>query len=88
MSQKTKNKQRITRTTNGCVYNFSVTDIVCFYVKPVFMSQKMKNEQTTGTTTNECVCNFSVNYRAIDTSNIIDIHKYLMKKHVIKQCLG
>ena len=23
-----------------------------------------------------------------DTSNIIDIHKYLMKKHDIKECLG
>ena len=27
------------------------------------------------------VRNFSVDYRAFDTSNIIDIHKYLMKKH-------
>ena len=27
---------------------------------------------------------FSVNYNAIDTSNIVDIHKYLMKKHDIK----
>ena len=26
----------------------------------------------------------SVDYRAFDTSNIIDIHKYLMKKHDIK----
>ena len=34
------------------------------------------------------VRNFSVDYRAFDTSNIIDIHKYLMKKHNIKQCLG
>ena len=31
-----------------------------------------------------CVCDFSVDYRAFDTSNIIDIHKYLMKKHDIK----
>ena len=30
---------------------------------------------------------FSVDYRAFDTSNIIDIHKYLMEKHYIKQCL-
>ena len=28
--------------------------------------------------------NFSVDYRAFDTSNIIDIHKYLMKKRNIK----
>ena len=26
----------------------------------------------------------SVDYRAFDTSNIIDIHKYLMKKYDIK----
>ena len=30
------------------------------------------------------VCEFSVDYNNIDTSNIIDIHKYLMKKHDIK----
>ena len=34
---------------------------------------------------NGCVYDFSVDYRAFDTSNIIDIHKYLMKKHDIKQ---
>ena len=33
---------------------------------------------------NGCVCNFSVYYRAFDTSNIIEIHKYFMKKHDIK----
>ena len=33
---------------------------------------------------NGCVCDFSVDYRAFDTSNIIDIHKYLIKKHDIK----
>ena len=27
---------------------------------------------------------FSVDYRDFDTSNIIDIHKYWMKKHDIK----
>ena len=30
---------------------------------------------------------FSINHRAFETSNIINIHKYLMKKHSIK-CLG
>ena len=30
------------------------------------------------------VYDFSVDYSIIDTSNIIDIHKYLMKKHDIK----
>ena len=32
-----------------------------------------------------CV-NFPADYRAFDTSNIISIHEYLMKKHNIK-CL-
>ena len=27
---------------------------------------------------------FYVDYRGFDTSNIVDIHKYLMKKHDIK----
>ena len=36
----------------------------------------------------ECVYDFSVDYRAFDTSNIIGIHKYLMKKHDTKWCLG
>lgn len=30
---------------------------------------------------NGYVCNFSVDYDTIDISDIIDIHKYLMKKH-------
>ena len=30
------------------------------------------------------VYDFSVDYIIIDVSNIIDIHKYLMKKHDIK----
>ena len=36
---------------------------------------------------NGCVYDFSVDYRAFDTSNIIDFHKYLMKKHDMKWCL-
>ena len=36
---------------------------------------------------NGCVYNFSVAYRAFDTSDIIDNHKYLMKKHDIEKCL-
>ena len=34
------------------------------------------------------VYDYSVDYSIIDTSNIIDIHKYLMKKHDMKYCLG
>ena len=33
---------------------------------------------------NGYVYDFSVHYRAFHTSNIIDIHKYLMKRHGIK----
>ena len=33
---------------------------------------------------NGCVYNFSVDYCTFDTSDIIDIHKYLTKKHNIK----
>ena len=36
------------------------------------------------TGSNGCVYNFPVDYKAFDTSNIIDIHKYLMKKDDIK----
>ena len=30
------------------------------------------------------VCNFSVDYNIVDTSNVINIHKYLMKKYAIR----
>ena len=33
---------------------------------------------------NGYVYEFSVDYNVIDTSNIIDIHKYLTKKHDLK----
>ena len=33
---------------------------------------------------NGCVYDFSVDYKIFDTSDIIDIHKYFMKKHNIK----
>ena len=33
---------------------------------------------------NECVYDFSVDYRALDTSNIINSHKCFMKKYDIK----
>ena len=45
-----------------------------------FSANKMKKK----TGLNRCVYDFSVDYRAFDTSNIIDIHKYLMKKHNIE----
>ena len=36
---------------------------------------------------NGYVYEFYVDYDVIDTSNVINIHIYLMKKHDIKQCL-
>ena len=33
---------------------------------------------------NDYVYHFSLDYHIIDTSNIIDIRKYLMKKHDLK----
>ena len=33
---------------------------------------------------NECAYNFSVGYSSLDASNIINVHKYLVKKHNIK----
>ena len=44
------------------------------------------NMQKTGF--NRSVYEFSVDYNIIDTSNIHNIYKYLMKKHDIKQCLA
>ena len=43
---------------------------------------KKKTKKKTGL--NGYVYEFSVDYEIIDTSNIINIHKYLMKKHDIK----
>ena len=43
---------------------------------------RQEYEKKTGL--NGCVYDFCVDYRAFDTSNIIDIHKCLMKKHDIK----
>ena len=51
-------------------------------ISKVFSVDNMKK-----TGLNECVYDFSVDYNIIDTSNITDIHKYLMKKHDVKQCL-
>ena len=37
---------------------------------------------------NEYVYDFGVDYDAIAVDDILDIHKYFMKKHDIKQCLS
>ena len=44
-----------------------------------FSANNMKKARLNG-----CVYNFSVGYRAFDTINVIDIHKYLMKRHNMK----
>ena len=37
---------------------------------------------------NGYVYNFSVDFGSIDADTILDIHKYLIKKQDIKQCLN
>ena len=46
----------------------------------------MNNMKKTGLKGNEKF--FSVDINPIDTNDILEIYKYLMKKHNIKQCLG
>ena len=50
-------------------------NVIIFGADMSFSANKMKTTRLNG-----CVYNFS-DYRAFDTSNIIDINKYLMKKH-------
>ena len=42
---------------------------------------KVDNMKKTGL--NRLVYNFSLNYDTVDTSNIVGIHRYLIKKHDI-----
>ena len=39
----------------------------------------IRKKMITKTGLNGYVCNFSVDYKILDTNNIIDIHKYLME---------
>ena len=52
-------------------------------ISKYFSVDNMKN-----TGLNGYVYDFSVDYNITDTNNIINIHKYLMKKDDIKYCLG
>ena len=68
------------------IYQFKVNDSeikiypLCLgYVSVDFSPNSMINTGLDGS-----VYDFSVDYNIIDTSNIISIHKYLMKKHDIK----
>ena len=47
-----------------------------------FSANKMKKKGLNG-----YVYDFIVDYNIIDTSNTINIHEYLMKKHDIESCL-
>ena len=68
------------------IYQFKVKDseiknILCVY--EIF--QEMFHPRTWKTIgLNGCVYGFSADYRAFDSRNIIDVHKYLMKKQNIK----
>ena len=48
----------------------------------ILKTKKKKKKKKTGL--KWFVYDFSVDYRAFDTSNIIDMNKYLMTKHGIK----
>ena len=62
-------------------------EAIVFYL---LMLQKYINSKQSSannmkkTRLNGCVYNFSVDYKTFDTSDITDIHKYLMKKHNMK----
>ena len=61
---------------------------LCFgSISTEFKTNNTEDKQTKKTGLNEYVHNFSVDYIIIDTSYIIDINKYLMKKAQLKQCL-
>ena len=62
---------------------------VCFKPYPLWLGNISKdfavdNMKKTGL--NEYVCDFSVDYNIIDVSDFVDIYKYLIKRHNIKQC--
>ena len=52
------------------------------------ISAKFSANNITKTRLDGSVFDFSFDYRAFDTSNIIVINKYSMKKHNIKPFLG
>ena len=62
------------------IYKFKAKDFLC--LGNVSANSMIK------TGLDGSVYDVSVDYSIIDTSNIIDIHKCLMKKHDIKKCLG
>ena len=49
-----------------------------------FLVDNMKNTELCGCLYTICLYDFSVDYANIDVDDILDIDKYLMKKHNIK----
>ena len=50
------------------------------YFRKFFSNYHKKKTKKTKTELNGCMCDFFVDYRAFDTSNVIDVHNYFMKK--------
>ena len=50
------------------------------------ISKEIKFDKITKTGLNGYVNEISVDCNSADISNIVDIHKYLMKKHNIRKC--
>ena len=50
------------------------------YFRKFFSNYHKKNKKQKKTELNGCMYGFFVDYRAFDTSNVIDIHNYFMKK--------
>ena len=60
------------------IYEYKVKDFEKKY--PLYLGRFFSyNIKNTGL--NVCSCDFSADYKTLDTSDIIDIYKYLMKKH-------
>ena len=68
---------------NTKVYQFKAKDSE-IRKYPLFLGNILANNRIK-TGLNGSAYNFSVDYSIIITSNIIDIHKFLMKKHDIKE---
>ena len=52
------------------------------------ISKDFSVDNTKTTRLNGCVYDFSVDYDAIPADDILDIHKYLIKKHGVKEWLS
>ena len=71
------------------IYQFKVKDseIKLYPLRLGNISKDFIVNNIKKTELNRYVYDFSVDYSIINISNIINIHKYLMKKHDMKKCL-